>query len=111
MDKLETEITTRLLNQLGLHIPPKCSVALDDFKRSETMLVRIINLEGAHLGYVWFGTDPHNNWAWDGLVRVGDDTYVIWQVFDRYSDGTYCRIRCQPPRTAGPSASTDRQDG
>ena len=63
------------------------------------MLVRIINLEGAHLGYVWFGTDPHNNWAWDGLVRVGDDTYVIWQVFDRYSDGTYCRIRCQ---TLGP---------
>ena len=96
--KLKLEIETGLFNQLGRHIPPSCTAHLDDYKGRRNWLVRIIDPEGKQIGYVWFGTNADNNWAYDGLVRVGDDRYVVWQVFQRYSDGSYRRIRMQAPR-------------
>jgi len=97
-DELRLEIETRLFNQLGDHIPPKCKAGLGDFKGRRHWLIRIIDPYGKQVGEVWFGTDPDTNWAYDGLVRVGNDTYVVWQVFQRYSDGSYRRIRKQAPR-------------
>ncbi len=98
--ELRPEIEKRLLNQLGRHIQPKCTVTLDDYKGRPNWLVRIIDRDDKQVGYVWFGTDADNNWAYDGLVRAGDDTYVVWQVFQRYSDASYRRIRKQAPRVA-----------
>lgn len=97
-EELKLEVEQRLLNQLGLHIPPNCTVALGSFRGRPSWLTPIVDREGNRLGEVWFGTDPDNDWARDGLVRAGDDTYVVWQVFQRYSDGTYRRIRAQKPR-------------
>ena len=96
--ELKLEIETGLFNQLGRHIPPNCTAFLDDYKDRRNWLVRIIDPEGKQIGYVWFGTNADNNWAYDGLVRVGDDRYVVWQVFQRYSDGSYRRVRMQAPR-------------
>jgi transcriptional regulator with XRE-family HTH domain len=96
---LKNEVEKRLLNQLGPHIPTNCKVILDDYRGRANWLVRIIDAHEQRLGYVWFGTDADNDWRWDGLVRTGDDTYVVWQVFHRYSDGSYARIRKQKPRS------------
>ena len=96
--ELEPEIETRLFNQLGDHIPPNCRAVLGDYKGRPSWLTLIIDPHGKQVGEVWFGTDPDTNWAYDGLVRVGNDTYVVWQVFQRYSDGLYRRIRKQAPR-------------
>ncbi len=95
---LKPEIQTRLFTQLGDHIPLKCTAALGDYKGRPHWLTLIIDPDGKQVGEVWFGTDPDTNWAYDGLVRVGNDTYVVWQVFQRYSDGSYRRIRKQAPR-------------
>ena len=95
---LKPEIQTRLFTQLGDHIPLKCTAALGDYKGRPDWLTLIIDPDGKQVGEVWFGTDPDTNWAYDGLVRVGNDTYVVWQVFQRYSDGSYRRIRKQAPR-------------
>ena len=100
--KLKLEIETKLFNQLGEHIPLKCKAGLSDWKGRPHWLTTIIDPNGKKVGEVWFGTDADNNWAYDGLVRVGvalsDDHAIVWQVFQRYSDGSYRRIRKQPPR-------------
>jgi transcriptional regulator with XRE-family HTH domain len=107
-NKLKQEIEKKLFNQLGEHIPPKCTAGLGDWNGRPNWLTTIIDPDGTKVGEVWFGTDADNNWAYDGLVRVGvalsDDEAIVWQVFQRYSDGSYRRIRKQAPRlqrTAG----------
>lgn len=101
----ETELERGLLSQLGGHIPPGCRLGLGDYKGRQNWLTLIINPEGKRTAEIWFGTDPDNQWRYDGLVRAGDDTYVVWQVFQRYSDGTYRRIRKQLPRARTQSSS------
>jgi hypothetical protein len=96
--KLKPEMPKVLFNQLGEHIPPGCKASLGDWRGRPNWLTLIIGPDSKKVGEVWFGTDPDNNWAYDGLVRVGDDMYVVWQVFQRYSDGSYRRIRKQAPR-------------
>lgn len=91
--ELKPDVERRLLCQLGLHLPANCSVELDEFHGRENWLVRILDREGKPLGYVWFGTDADKEWAYDGLVRVGNENCVVWQTFQRYSDGSYWRIR------------------
>ena|SRR5207247_4332904 len=100
--ELKPEMETKLFNQLGEHIPPKCTAGLGDWKGRSNWLTPIIDPDGKKVGEVWLGTDADNNWAYDGLVRVGvalsDDYAIVWQVFQRYSDGSYRRIRKQLPR-------------
>jgi transcriptional regulator with XRE-family HTH domain len=95
---LKAELETELLSQLGRHIPPDCHLELGDYKGRRNWLILIIGPDEKRMGYIWLGSDPDNEWKYDGLVRAGDDEYVVWQVFQRYSDGTYHRIRTQPPR-------------
>ena len=97
---LKEEIETKLLNQCGRHIPFNCTAGLAAYNGRSDMLTTILEPGGKQIGEIWFGTDPDNAWKYDGLVRVGNDTYVVWQVFQRYSDGTYRRLRMQPPRSA-----------
>lgn len=103
--ELKPEIETTLFNQLGEHIPPKCTAGLADWHERPNWLTTIIDPAGNKVGAVWFGTDPDDNWAYDGLVRVGvalsDDEAIVWQVFQRHSDGSYRRMRKQLPRLQG----------
>lgn len=58
--------------------------------------VRVLSKEGQELGYVWFGSNPESALAYEGLVRVGTaiegGPTVVWQTFERFSDGTYRRV-------------------
>jgi len=102
-DTLKSEVEERLLIQLGRHIPIGCSVQLDAFRGRENWLVRILRSDGGPIGYVWFGPNPDNKWEFDGLVRVGEEILrinrmIVWQVFQRYSDGSYRRIEARTIR-------------
>ena len=102
-EKLEPEIEGKLLCQLGRHIPVGCKLRVDEFHGRKCWLVRIVSPELKNVGYVWFGPDPEKNWVFDGLVRVGDapNDYEaeVWQVFQRYSDGSYRRIEAKLPKS------------
>jgi hypothetical protein len=100
---LRPEIEHNLLCQLGRHIPGGCTVRLDTFHERKDWLIRIVNREHKDVGYIWFGSDPEKNWQFDGLVRAGnalnDFEAEVWQVFQRYSDGSYCRIEARVPKS------------
>ncbi len=88
--ELREEIQQRLLLQVS-EVPLGSTVALKDLAGKQDWTVQIIGPSGNEIGHVWFGPDPSNDWAFDGLVRVGKPTVpaVIWDTFQRYSDGSY----------------------
>jgi transcriptional regulator with XRE-family HTH domain len=92
--ELKYEIETRLLPKMA-NIPPRSTVRTQAYRGHKDFVVRIVNPSGNVIGSVWFGPNPDNNWAYDGLVRTGCSTdagapqTVVWQVFQRYSDGSY----------------------
>jgi hypothetical protein len=100
--RVKPEIESRLIVQLGRHIPPKCFVAVKDLFDRKDWIVSIFSPTGAELGRVWVGSDPEKNWRFDGLVRVGSVQTIysaeVWQVFQRYSDGSYRLLGARVPR-------------
>jgi len=98
-DQLRLEVQTRLLNQLGRSLPAGCSVVLQDFHGRPNWLVRVVDPKGGVVADVWFGPDPDSRWRFDGRVRVGlalDDHHAeVWQVFERFSDGSYRRLEAR----------------
>jgi hypothetical protein len=96
---LKNEVERKLLPQLGRLIPAGCTVVLADFHERENWRVFITSPEGQCLGRVWFGPDPQKAWFADGLVRVGDAPTdyigIVWQIFQRYSDGSYRLIEAK----------------
>jgi transcriptional regulator with XRE-family HTH domain len=97
--ELKKEVERGLLSQLAnTPVPPGSAVKTDMYNGRRDYIVRIISPEGNVIGSVWFGPDPDNNWAFDGLVRVGwaksdgAPETVVWQKFQRYSDGSYRRL-------------------
>jgi transcriptional regulator with XRE-family HTH domain len=98
---LKKEVEEKLLNQIGKHIPVNCRAVLDDFQGRHDWLCRIQGVGGSHVGDLWFGTNAERAWRYDGLIRAGKEISTgqceVWQVFRRYSDGTYARIRVQTP--------------
>ncbi|MGH8626550.1 MAG: toll/interleukin-1 receptor domain-containing protein [Gammaproteobacteria bacterium] len=96
-DHLHLEISDRLFNQLGQRIPTGCKAVLRDFYGRKDWTVVIMSEDGQELGYVWFGSNPSNGWVYDGLVRVGSaiegGATEVWQTFERFSDGSYRRVR------------------
>ncbi len=101
--ELKPELEAGLLNQLGRHIPAGCTLALDVFEERPDWLVRIVSPDAERIGDVWFGNNPDDDWNYDGFVRAGIAyaKYIaeVWQVFQRYSDGSYRRIGAS--RSAG----------
>jgi transcriptional regulator with XRE-family HTH domain len=93
--RLKKEIEERLLPQIR-NIPVGSTVSLQSFRGRTNWVVRITDPNANEVGDVWFGPDPKNKWSYDGLVRVGGTDsrgrLVVWQVFQRYSDGIYRRI-------------------
>jgi TIR domain len=93
---LKSEVELRLLPQIR-HIPIGAAVTLEPFHGRANWIVRVRHDDLRINVNVWFGTDGEAGWAWDGLVRVGEvyreNIVAVWQVFRRYSDGTYRRVR------------------
>jgi hypothetical protein len=97
--QLKREIEKGILPQV-YQVPSGSSVALRDFQGKKDWIVVIQNPSGIDIASVWFGVDPMNHWVYDGLVRVGRlDAQepqlkpVVWQIFQRHSDGSYRRKR------------------
>ncbi len=90
--ELEEELPQQLLPQVS-RIPSGSTVALKDSQEKRDWIVQIVNQNGDEIGNIWFGTDPYNDGAFDGLVRVGSFSHpaVVWDAFQRYSDGSYRR--------------------
>jgi len=94
---LRPEIEQRLLPKVRV-LPVGCTVELGEFRGRKHWIVRILDPNHVEIGNIWFGTDPNNKWAWDGKVRLGPFRakdaipYKVWQVFERYTDGTYRRV-------------------
>lgn len=94
---LKPELEKELLIQLGRVLGDRvCTLQTAGFHGRKNWLVHIMGENGEELGSLWLGGDPDNNWRWDGLVRAGNASNnhqaVVWQVFQRYSDGSYRRI-------------------
>jgi hypothetical protein len=95
--ELQPEIEKRLFPQVG-QIPMGSHAEVVAFKGKDNWLVRATGPNGAVVAYIWFGSDPQNGWIFDGLIRAGTSSpdgshAVVWQTFQRYSDGSYLRQR------------------
>lgn len=94
--KLKPEIEKRLFPQV-VQIPAGSNSQLASFREKQNWVVEVVGPNGQKVSNVWFGTDPNNHWTFDGLIRVGladpeERTHpVVWQSFQRYSDGSYRR--------------------
>jgi hypothetical protein len=76
-------------------MPSRCTAAHRDYQGKKDWLVVVLTPDPQIIANVWFGNNPDNRWVFDGLVRVGvpfEDAGEVWQVFQRYSDGSYRRI-------------------
>lgn len=95
-ERLKIEVEVMLLPQLR-PVPTGSTAELRDLRERKDWLVRLISPEGKEIADLWLGVDADNKWAWDGLVRIGASRRekaqtVVWQIFQRYSDGSYRRI-------------------
>jgi transcriptional regulator with XRE-family HTH domain len=96
--QLKHEIMQKLLPQVRL-VPVGSIVSLGAFRGRANWIIRVLNPTGDEIANIWFGPDPHENWKFDGLVRIGwsrmagdSPEPVVWQILQRYSDGSYRRI-------------------
>jgi hypothetical protein len=89
-EELKSEVEQKLLPQVAV-IPINCTIKINDTGGKKDWIVEIIDPSGTVIGNVWFGPDPLNSWAYDGLVRVGTpvNPVSVWATFERYSDGSY----------------------
>ncbi len=87
---LRSEIEASIIPQMD-YIPPGCTVALGSYADKPDWVVRVLEPGGTEVAHIWFGPDPSDDWAHDGLIRVGlpKDPAEVWHIFERYSDGSY----------------------
>lgn len=90
---LDRELRDRLMPQLFVD-PSGFNFVTRDYHGKSNWLVQLINERGEWYCDVWFGVNPDNGWAVDGMVHFGetDDEPHVWQSYQRYSDGTYRRL-------------------
>lgn len=91
---LKAELDHQLMPQLFADPAQGWTFALRDQGHKPDWLMYVVDAKGERYCDVWLGNDPDNGWGWDGLVRVGDSESEphVWQVYQRYSDGTYRRL-------------------
>jgi hypothetical protein len=90
---LERELNQRLMPQLFAH-PPALKFAKRDHHGKTDWLVQLINERGERFCDAWFGVNPDDGWAFDGMVHFGDPDAQphVWQSYQRCSNGTYRRL-------------------
>ena|SRR5947209_5823163 len=94
-DELKAELNENLLPQMFAKNSGEYSFAISDYHGKKDWLMFVVDDRGQQICDVWLGKDPEKGWEWDGMVRVGDGDHepYVWQVYQRYSDGTYRRLR------------------
>ncbi|KRQ15373.1 hypothetical protein AOQ71_10255 [Bradyrhizobium manausense] len=90
---LERELRDRLMPQLFVD-PSGFTFVTRDYHGKSNWLVQLMDEDGEWYCDVWFGVNPDNGWAVDGMVHFGeaDEEPHVWQSYQRYSDGTYRRL-------------------
>jgi hypothetical protein len=95
-DALKEELEKKLFIQVK-NIPVGSSAVLDELYGRKGWIVKIMSPDNQELGHVWAGVDPLEAWKEDGLIRIGksisDGKAEVWQVFQRFNDDTYHRIK------------------
>ena len=96
-EKLKPELEAELIVQLGRVLGDKvCTVETSDWNGRKDWIINIVDENKEILGSIWLGGDPLAGWKWDGKVRAGradtDNEATVWQIFERYSDGSYRRV-------------------
>lgn len=91
--ELRTELNERLLPFLFKN-PSGFQFEMKDFGGKPRWLVNIVDADGKGFCHVWLGKNPEEGFKEDGLVRVGGDKLpIVWQTYQRYSDGRYTRLK------------------
>lgn len=92
--RLEREIKGRILPQVDALNDKWSDIKLADHHGKKDWIIEVLDKSGHVIANVWFGPNPLKNWASDGRVRVGppDAPPRVWQVYQRYSDGSYRRL-------------------
>jgi len=90
---LKSEIELKVFPQVG-QIPVGSIARVNDSGGKSNWIVEVVDPGGYVLGNIWFGPNPLNGWAYDGLIRIGVPTspLIVWATFERFSDGSY-RLR------------------
>lgn len=94
--------------ELGIYLLPQLfpdplgyHFIVADFHGKRDWLVQLLDSDDRYFCDVWFGNDPDERWAFDGLVRFGHANPQMgpaaWQGYQRHSDGSYRRVfsRCR----------------
>ena len=93
--ELKDELCSRLLPQL-LASPEGFTFITAEHYGKQDWLVYLVNAKNQNVCFVWLGVNPAEGWKWDGLIRVGHlERAEVWQVYHRYSDGSYRRLKSQ----------------
>lgn len=95
-----------LKEEVKNEIEPYADVRLDrtaeveDWDSRPNLVVVFVTPKRKAVASLWFGPDPHNNWVFDGKVRVGQPVPqgskkvpIVWETFQRLSNGTYEKVR------------------
>ena len=90
---IKKEIETKVISQCPRIIPVGSTVEVGDFYGKKNWVIWIYDKEGNEIGSVWIGGNPLNKWLLDGMIRIGktisDTEWNVYQVLQRYSDGSY----------------------
>ncbi len=96
-DQLSFELVEQVANSLPKIITIPATIKLDDHFEKKNWIIKIHDKKGNHSGDIWIGSNPEKNWEMDGKIRIGktisDYEWVVWQVYERYSDGSYRLLR------------------
>ena len=90
---IKTEIEQRVIPQCPRKIAPNAKIAFGSFYGKKDWTVNVETSNGEYIYSIWLKSNPMKGWKPDGLVRLGfthdDLNWDVWQVFQRYSDGSY----------------------
>lgn len=97
--KVKVEVEKSLLRQAIRVVPAQSTIEKRAFRGASDFIVQIVGPLSDDVGSIWFGNNPERDWFWDGFVRIGktltDDKHIVWQTFQRYSDGSYRMLSAQ----------------
>lgn len=94
-NELIANLEKRLLPKLFSKDHMRYSFRKADFHGKKDWLVQIFDDSDNFVCDVWFGGDPNEGWAFDGMIRFGnaDRQPHVWQTYQRFSDGSYRRLK------------------
>lgn len=84
--ELERNILPRVPN-----MPSGTSARLQSLAGQKAKVIEVTDGAGNVVANVWVGTNPHADWKFDGVLRVGSPGKApkVFASFERLSNGTY----------------------